>query len=391
MELRFRPIAKVTATNLLPLIPLSSLLFAAFVIDIFPKKPCEPGKRLDRQSGEAGPSIPEKPAEFHERSTTGFSDLHRIAIARGNNSITGFVFSEARRPIPNIHVELLNDVGAAVSRTKTAASGLFAFRGLGEGVFYVKVLPYNLNYVGAERRVPLISVSARPGFGSVSEQVDFYLQPKTASSTPFAEPGVVFVQEVPKDAERLYEEGIEFISSKSEEQGFEKLRKAIEAFPKYFAALDRLGNEYVLKGHYRPAVVLLSEAIKINPKSYSSSFGLGLAQFRLNDLEQAIAYFDRSIELYRESVQANLWRGISLHALGKHNEAEKSLKVAGKLSKGDSPDVHWQLARVYKDQGRLTEAVAELELLLKLKPDAADADEIKKTIALLKEKSKPAS
>jgi tetratricopeptide (TPR) repeat protein len=201
----------------------------------------------------------------------------------------------------------------------------------------------------------------------------------------------VFVQEVPKDAERLYDEGVELIAEKSDEQAFEKLRKAIEAFPRYFAALDRLGNEYVLRGHYRPAIILLSEAIKINPKSFSSTFGLGLARFRLNDLELAIANFDRSIELYRDSVQANLWRGISLHAVGKYAEAEKALHVAGKLSKGELPEVHWQLARVYKDQGRLADAVAELELLLKLKPDAADADEIRKTIVLLKEKSKPAS
>ncbi len=196
---------------------------------------------------------------------------------------------------------------------------------------------------------------------------------------------------MPPNAERLYDEGIDLIAEKRQEQGFERLRLAIEAFPRYFAALDRLGNEYVLLGYYRPAMLLLDRAVEINPKSFSSSFGLGLAQFRLQLLDQAVTSFNRSIELYRESVQANLWYGISLHAKGRYSEAETALGVANKLSKGESPDVHWQLARVYKDQGRFVESAAELELFLKLKPDSPEAEEIKKTIALLKQKTKPLS
>lgn len=405
MNLRSHSKVKPTAATLLAPIAAGTLLLSAFAADVFSGSTVYRGRNgTDRLESETAPLIrgdlvagSENHPGLHAKTempggwVVGISNLKPQFVVRGNNSITGFVFSDTRRPIPNIHVELLNDVGATVSRTKTAVSGLFAFRGLGEGVFYVKVLPYGLNYVGMERRVPLISFSARPGFGSVSEQVDFYLAPKNASSAPLAAPGVVFAQEVPKEAELLYQEGIELIAGKHEEKGFERLRRAIEIFPKYFNALDRLGNEYVLRKHYRPAAILLGEALKVNPRSFSSLFGLGLAHFRLNNFEQAITSFDRSIELYKESVQANLWYGISLHAAGRYNEAEMALNVAGKLSKGKSPEVHWQLARVYKDQGRFGEAAAELESLLRLKPDTPDADEIKKTIVLLKQKSTSAS
>lgn len=309
------------------------------------------------------------------------------AAAQNNNSITGFVFNSSRQPVADVYVELQSDLNTTLTRQKTNGSGFFAFRSLRSGRYNLKVLPYGTNYEEQTRSVSLIGVSAIPGSGSISEQVDFYLPlKKDVSIGPLAAPGVIFAQEIPPSAKKLYEEGIKFLADKKENEGFESLKKALETFPEYYLALDRLGTEYVVRGYYRPAYVLLSKALEVNPRSFSSALGFGITQFRLGEIEKSIKTLEQATQLYRESTLAHLWLGIALGESGKFAFAEESLKKADKLSNGKSSDVHWQLARLYNKQNRYLEAADELELYLKYNPEAKNKKDIEETIAKLREK-----
>lgn len=303
------------------------------------------------------------------------------------NSITGFVFSDTRQPVADIYVELLSDLGTTLSRTKTSGAGLYFFRGIPDGRFEVKVLPYNTNYIEQIRTVSLFSFSAVPGRGAVNEQIDFYLQAKKDERAgQLAAPGVVFGQEVPQDAENLYKEGIEYLDKKKEKEAFESLKKALEIFPDYYLALDRLGTEYVMRGFYEPAYVLLSKAVDVNPKSFSSNFGLGLTYYRLQEIDKAIEQLQKSVELSDDSPNGHLWLGIAYFQKGELSKAETSLLKANKLSGEKSPEVHWQLAKLYNEQKKFRQSADELELFLKYNKKAKDADKIKQTIAVLRKK-----
>ncbi len=310
-------------------------------------------------------------------------------ILQNRNSVTGFVFSESRRPIPDVYVELLSDLYTTISRTKTNGSGLFSFRGLPNGNFKVRVLTYGTDYEDQTRDISLVSISAVAGRGSTSEQIDFYLRvKKNAYAGPFATaPGVIFAQEVPKAAQKLYEEGINYLREKKEKEGFEKLKSAIEIFPEYYLALDRLGTEYVVRGYHRPAFILLTKAVEINPRSFSSRFGLGLAQFRLQQFDLAVENLQRATTLHNESINAYLWLGIALHQNKKLTQAETALIKANNLSKGESAEVHWQLARLYSKQNRYREAADELELFIKNSPQSGETEKVKETIKQLRQKA----
>lgn len=307
------------------------------------------------------------------------------SYAQGRNSVSGFVFDTSRRPVGDAYVELLNEYYSTIRRTRTNGSGLYSFRGLGEGRYKVRVLSYSTNYQEQTQSVSLISVSAIRGSGAVSEQLDFYLSLNRRKIGPFYAPGVIFVQEIPKSAEKLYEDGINLLDDDKDKEGFEKLKSALEIFPDYYLALDRLGTEYVVREYYRPAYVLLSKALEINPKSYSSMFGLGLTEFHLKHVDDSIKTFKKSLQLYDESVDAYLWLGIVLHSQGKLTEAEEYLNKASKLN-NKSSDVHWQLARLYIAQKKFSEAADELELYLKYKKDLTNEAEIKQSIAKLRQK-----
>ncbi len=311
-----------------------------------------------------------------------------VNINQSRNSITGFVFGEARNPLAEVHVELLDDLYVTISRVKTTGSGLFAFRGLPNGLYNVKVIPYGSDYESQTRSVSLVAFSVIQGRGAVNEQVDFYLKIKrNTNAGPLGAPGVIFAQEVPDSAQKLYEAGIEDLRNKKENEGFDKLKKALELFPDYFLALDRLGTEYVVRGYYTPAFILLTKAVEVNPRSFSSSYGLGLALYRLQQTDKAIENLRRATEIYNQSPHAYLWLGIALHQNKNLPQAETALVQANKLSKGESAEVHWQLARLYKEQNRFGESANELELFLKYKPEAAEKEKIKEMIATLRQKA----
>lgn len=306
---------------------------------------------------------------------------------QARNSITGFVFGSSGMPVADVYVELLNDTGSTLTRAKTSGSGMYAFRGLSDGTFTVRVLTYGNGYQGAEQRVSLVGISAFPGRGSVNEQVDFYLRPSVADRGPLAAPEVVFAQEVPDKAKKLYQEGVGLLADKKETEGFEKLKSALEIFPTYYLALDRLGTEYVVRGYYRPAYVLLDQSLSVNPRSFSSRLGMGITQFHLNVVNDAVKSLTLAAEAYGDSIKAYFWLGVALHKKSRLAEAETALLKANRLSKGKSADVHWHLGKLYKDQERYADAANELELVLKLEPNHANAADIKKTIQLLRDKA----
>ena len=68
------------------------------------------------------------------------------AGAQARNTISGHVFGESRRPVSDVHVELLNDLYSMVGRAKTDGSGHYAFPGIPQGNYKVRVLPYGTDY-----------------------------------------------------------------------------------------------------------------------------------------------------------------------------------------------------------------------------------------------------
>jgi len=316
-----------------------------------------------------------------------------MSFSQGRNSISGLIFGESRTPLENAYVELLDELGTTIIQTRTNGSGRYAFYGLSSGRFKIRVFPVGTDYMEQTQEVLLSPVSAIPGSGGDNQQIDFYLRLREgANAGPFSVPGAVFAQEVPDEAKKFFEQGVSELRQKKEKEGFESLKKALDVFPNYFLALDRLGTEYAARGkmnssYFEAARILLTKALEINPRSYSSMFGLGFAQYHQGAIHEAVANLERAIGVYNKSTNGYLWLGIAQKRAGKVLQAEESFKRANDLSKGKEPDVHWHLAGLYNDQKRYNEAAAELELFLKNKPDARDAEKIKQLIVQLRQKA----
>lgn len=308
-----------------------------------------------------------------------------LAIAhfqQNTNIISGHVSDSQRTPVPDLRVELLDEVDSVIQTVKTDGSGLFIFRKLSDGTFQVRVQTFGSNYVSQTKRVQL----ARPhGFGAASEYVDIVLTTNPTSGPPTSA-AVVFAQEVPEPARKLYQKASDFLDKTNRRsEAFAALTEALEIFPQYFDALELLGTEKVRDREYESAIPLLIKASEINARAYNTFFALGVAQFNLKQVVTAIDSFRRSVSLNEKSINANLWLGIALRQTSRLDEAEAALKRANALAEFKLADAHWQLALLLNQLKRYGEAADELEMFLKVQPDAKDAELIKKLIQRLRQ------
>jgi cytochrome c-type biogenesis protein CcmH/NrfG len=305
-----------------------------------------------------------------------------LPLQQNGNSISGHVSDNQRTPIANLRVELLNEVDSVIQTSKTDASGLFVFRKLSDGTFQVRVHASGTSYVDQTKRVEL----SRPsGFGAAFEEVDFVLSPARAIPSS-GKPGVVVAQNVPDEARKQYQIAAELLQKERRAEGVAALNKAIEIYPQYFDALEMLGSEHVKQQEYEHAVPPLKKALEINARAYPSWYALGVAQYNLKQLPAAVESLRHAVSLSQKSINANLWLGTVLRHSGRLDEAETYLKQANLLAEAKVPDAHWQLALLFNQLKRFKEAAEELELFLKVTPDARDADKIRQLIQQLRQK-----
>jgi tetratricopeptide (TPR) repeat protein len=298
------------------------------------------------------------------------------------NRIEGQVYSPNRTPVADVNVELLNDVDSVVARTKTNAAGHFSFSGMPNGRFNVKVLPYGTNFIEQTQEVQVTNIG---NTNNDTEYVDIYLRydkrsPAAGSAMPRE---VIFAQEIPADAKKLFEEGLADFT-KNQEKGTAKLEAAIKIFPEYFDALHWLGKIYISQKSYEKGYPYLLRAIDINSRSYSSYYNLGVAFYQLKQYPAALEAAKASTMLAPDSIDAHLLYGTIFRITGSYPEAEKALVKANTLAKKTNSDAHWQLALLYNRLNRNQDAIGELEAFLKLVPDSPDKNKIKEMLAKLK-------
>jgi tetratricopeptide (TPR) repeat protein len=304
-------------------------------------------------------------------------------VSRSTNRIEGIVFDPGHRPVPDLYVELQNEYYSTISRSRTDSTGRFTFIGYPAGHYNVRVLTTATNYAEHTEGVDIVNPVRG---GSDAQYLDIVLKvdkrkvrPGIATIT-----GSVFAQDVPEEARRLYKQGLRDINE-PDGKGFTEIDAALKIFPTYYDALDTMGREYVARSEYQKSLPYLIKSIDVNQRSFSSFYALAYACYQLNHRQEALQAAHAAVVLQANSANAQLLYGTLLRLDSHYPESEKALREAEKLTK-DSPvaEVHWQLALLYNHIGRNKDAADELEMYLKLEPDAAKKKEIQDLIAKLR-------
>lgn len=313
------------------------------------------------------------------------------AVWQARNSISGTVSNSEGSPLNRMRVELLNEVEMTVAQTYTDSTGHYNFRNLTPGTFIVRVHT-NGAHIGQSARVNLVAL--RPNGGAHYEQIDFILKTRIenkGTAVP-GNTGTTFAQDIPEKARRIYERATKQLESgKNSEQGINSLKEAITVFPAYYQALERLGVEYVKIQQHQQAKEILEKAAEVNPNGASCQYALGVAYFHLHMIQEASQNLRRSVTLAPESSNAafaHFYLGLAYWKLGKHGDSEPHLQKAYSMGGNSIPaDIHLYLAQYYSDSQRYHDAANELELFLKLVPNARDSANIKILVKKLRAKT----
>ncbi len=305
-------------------------------------------------------------------------------------TVIGSVRDTTGRSIPGVRVLVLDENFQPIRTIFVDSSGQFFVRGLSPGRYQFNVettgTPYQEQGTGW---IELQSLRVRAG-GTEQYPLDLVLKLKPTKESP--KPGaMVFAQEVPAPARLEYERGIKRLRDRNIEAGFTALKKAIELFPKYFAALEALGTEYVKTELYDAALPLLKQALVINNRASKSHYSLGVAYLKLNHLAEAIESLTQSANLDPNNVNVHMMLGVAYGNRQQLTEAEAAFQRALKIGGAGVVEAHFYLANIYEKQQRYDVAITELERYLKESKSIKNPEQIREWIQSLKEISKQKS
>ena len=137
-------------------------------------------------------------------------------------------------------------------------------------------------------------------------------------------------------------------------------KKAVDLAPERAESLYHLGNAYWLMGQWDLARDEFTRYAAKDPYSCVVQWKLGNATLEAGrSPKEALASLDNAATRCPEMTQARLDRARALIKLGRQTEALPEL-LAAKLQKPNEPSIHFVLASVYRSQGNMANAQAEL-------------------------------
>jgi tetratricopeptide (TPR) repeat protein len=316
------------------------------------------------------------------------------AIFQARNTIDGSVTNTQNRPVINARVYLQNDAYSEVAATYTDGSGRFIFRNIGSGIYYVMVEAIDGSFERQSQRLDAVAVNGRAsGRGGEMFRVDFVVRLRNAEKPPKVETklGAVFYQDVPEAARKEYQAALRNLEKDDFEKAALSLKQAINLFPDYYEALDRLGSEYVRRRDFNAALPLLGHAVEINKDSWSSYYYLGVARIELKQADEAVEALRKAVDLNPNSINANMRLGMILATnRATYAEAIKAFEKVSELAGTQLPDAYLYLAKLHSELKDYNEAANALEAYLKLIPASQNGqrEQYRKVIEQLRHKAK---
>jgi superkiller protein 3 len=152
--------------------------------------------------------------------------------------------------------------------------------------------------------------------------------------------------------------------------------KAIKLAPNYFMALNNLGVAFYERGRLDEAIACDRQALKLQPNDMGTHCNIGLALI-------AAKRFEEAAEHYRQALRKEPRCGTAYFYLGRiysaQNQPGKAVEMFDRAVEVNDPDPKfsgaealYEAATLLVNQGRLEEAIAHYDTLLKIAPRLAN-------------------
>ncbi len=150
------------------------------------------------------------------------------------------------------------------------------------------------------------------------------------------------------------------------------LRRALEIYPDFAEAQNRLGMELARRKQHDVAVWHFREAVQIDPDFADAWHNLGFALAQQGQLEPALECYLEALSIRPDFSKAHYHLAVALAKLGRLEPAIQHFRNALQLDP-DEVDARYDYAVALVQQNRIEEAIAQLDEVLRLAPGDAQA------------------
>ena len=300
------------------------------------------------------------------------------------HNIRGKIFMPSGNlPDQRLRVVLELNTGGIVNEVFSDSVGNFEFRSLNNGTYKIVVPSDGRIYETSQEVVELYGNFTR------TFNAQIYLKEKGEGIIVKTKEKIVTpadLQEAPKEAKKNFDNGMKRARENKPEAAVELFQKAIQIFPEYLAALNKLGEQFRIMNKMAEAQASFEKAIAVNPKFALPHINLGLVLVDQKRYDEAITALENGIKLDETFPMAHLKLGEALMSMKPpdYDRAEKEMTRALELGKRDFVQVRQSLFNLNLRRQRLDKAAEQLEAYLKEAPDAPDAEQVRQTLVKVK-------
>lgn len=281
----------------------------------------------------------------------------------------------------SVHVQLLSSTNIPVQDTFADRDGNVWFHAVTPGSYHMKMDGPNIEEITTDR--------FDIGFQDRMHTEWVHLTPKkTAEQNGVGAGPMISASELncPPKARNELEKGMEAFNKGDLKKAEEKLRKAIEIYPKYARAWNNLGVILMRQNDQAGARAAWMKAIEADDKFSSSYLNLARLSLRAKNNPEAEAYIGKALGADPNNCEAlTLLAREELFA----QQYEKAVLNAHKvhaMPHDHYPEVHLIAGEALVRENKDAEAIREYELYLKEDPDSPNAAQVKTAMAQIQAK-----
>jgi tetratricopeptide (TPR) repeat protein len=131
---------------------------------------------------------------------------------------------------------------------------------------------------------------------------------------------------------------------------------------------NQLGVVLNRQGKHDEAIAHFTDALRIKPDYFHALANMGWALGQQGKVAEAISFLQRALTVRPDSADTHRQLGLALARQGKNDEALREFVQANP----NDFNIRVRLGETLTRQGKLTEAISQLEEALRIKPDNAD-------------------
>jgi tetratricopeptide (TPR) repeat protein len=271
----------------------------------------------------------------------------------------------------------LTNLRETISTLYTDSQGQFEFRNLASGNYQLEV--------EGDRQKYEVKTEAVTVFKGTPSVVNIGLKEKESPDRP--SPKTVSITEldrnIPSNARKEFDRASKLISEGNTAAAIVRLQKAVELYPGYVMAHNDLGTQLLAQGKLAEATEELRKAVSLDAKAFNPALNLGIVLVHQHQFTEALAILRTANSLNPNSPAAQLYTGLAAMGLGDLEVAEKDFKAAHSMGGQPFAVALFHLGQLYLARGDKESALNAFTLYLREVPDAANAEQVRKTIAML--------